>query len=559
MNAEATTPQHRTRNRWLMSLAIAFSAVVLALGIVAEYAIHNAEPVLRSSIVDTLSSWFHSRVQLDELHISLPHGIEVRGSGLRILYLAAPGTLQGAGTLKPMLSVNQFLFHISLYDLRHLSTRIERVHVQGMELHIPPHSAIGFLTQSEPQNASKKPRFNLSLGKVECKDAKLFIDTDKPGKDPLEFDIQSLELTDVGAGRPLLYTADVINPRPKGHVHASGHIGPWQSADPRATAIDGSYQFDNADLGTIKGLGGILSSTGAFNGQFGHLNVDGVTSTPNFSLDVSGHPMPLTTNFHAIVDGTTGDTTLAPVHAKLGSSMFTCNGAVMRIRGRGHDIALAVDMPRGRIEELLQLGVKTEPPVMSGAVRLKANLHIPPGNVRVAQKMQLAGKFNIQDVEFSNARLQDRIDGMSMRAQGRPEDVKLAGNDNKAEVASQMAAEFSLANATMMVNSLSYQVPGVHVQMDGVYSLDGNVFEFKGHVRTNATASQMVTGWRSALIRPFDGLLKKNGAGVELPISVSGTRGDVRFGLAMHNVGESTKDIAADVKARKQAQAATPH
>jgi hypothetical protein len=231
----------------------------------------------------------------------------------------------------------------------------------------------------------------------------------------------------------------------------------------------------------------------------------------------------------------------------------------MRIRGKGHDIALAVDMPRGRIEELLQLGVKTEPPVMRGAVRLKANLHIPPGNARVAQKMQLAGKFNIQDVEFSNARLQDRIDGMSMRAQGRPEDVKLAGNDHKAEVASQMAAEFSLANSTMMVNSLSYQVPGVHVQMDGVYSLDGNVFEFKGHVRTDATASQMVTGWRSALIRPFDGLLKKNGAGVELPISVSGTRGDVRFGLAMHNVGESTKDIAADVKARKQAQAAAPH
>jgi hypothetical protein len=85
--------------------------------------------------------------------------------------------------------------------------------------------------------------------------------------------------------------------------------------------------------------------------------------------------------------------------------------------------------------------------------------------------------------------------------------------------------------------------------MDGVYSLNGEVFEFKGHVRTDATASQMTTGWKSLLLKPVDPFLKKNGAGLELPIQISGARGDVHFGLAMHgSSNESTDEMKQDLK-----------
>jgi hypothetical protein len=60
--------------------------------------------------------------------------------------------------------------------------------------------------------------------------------------------------------------------------------------------------------------------------------------------------------------------------------------------------------------------------------------------------------------------------------------------------------------------------------MEGKVQLVGSTFEFRGKVRTDATASQMTTGWKSLLLSPFDRLLKKNGAGVELPIKVTGTR-----------------------------------
>ncbi len=86
--------------------------------------------------------------------------------------------------------------------------------------------------------------------------------------------------------------------------------------------MKGDYSFSNADLSTIKGIGGILSSTGRYSGTLGGIVVDGTTDTPDFRLSISGHPVPLHTEFHAIVDGTDGDTYLQPVKAQLLNSLF---------------------------------------------------------------------------------------------------------------------------------------------------------------------------------------------------------------------------------------------
>jgi len=61
----------------------------------------------------------------------------------------------------------------------------------------------------------------------------------------------------------------------------------------------------------------MLSSVGEFTGQLNNIVVDGTTETPDFSLDTANHPMPLHTKFHAVVDGTNGDTYLQPVDARL--------------------------------------------------------------------------------------------------------------------------------------------------------------------------------------------------------------------------------------------------
>ena len=64
----------------------------------------------------------------------------------------------------------------------------------------------------------------------------------------------------------------------------------------------------------------------------------------------------------------------------------------------------------------------------------------------------------------------------------------------------------------------------------------------------------MVTGWKSALLTPFDSLFKKNGAGLQLPISISGANDTVHFGLAMHGVDEPLPQIEADLRTTHPAQ-----
>jgi len=538
---------HRTRDRWLAAVAIALGAFLIAFVITAEYVAHHIGPLLRSSVVTTLSNRFHSPVELDSLQVSVATGLKVEGRGLRIFYLAGPtqpDLKQKQGLpAPPMFSVNHFIFHTSLHSLLHFKADIARVDIDGMDLHIPPHSG-----PHTPHTTASDSRIKISVAKFYCKNVHLVIENANPEKVPLSFDIQSLKLTDIGIGGPMRYEAFLINPKPVGNIHAPGHFGPWHTDDPRSTAIDGDYTFTQVNLATIKGIAGTMTAAGRFAGRLDHITIDGTDSTPNFSLDISDHPMPLETKFHAYVDATNGDTTLAPVQATLGHSHFTAQGTVVNIHGKGHDINLTVTMPGGRIEDLLQLGMKTQPPIMHGIVTLNAKLRIPPGDVRVVQKLQLAGKVHIQSVEFTNAKLQDRIDSLSMRAQGHPGDSKAAGSDLKPEVASQMTVDFSLANALLLVPSLNYQVPGGNAQMHGAYSVNGSAFQFLGHISTDASPSQMVTGWKSALLTPFDPLFRKHGKGLDLPVSISGVKNDVHYGLAMHNVDETPQQIANDLR-----------
>jgi len=60
--------------------------------------------------------------------------------------------------------------------------------------------------------------------------------------------------------------------------------------------------------------------------------------------------------------------------------------------------------------------------------------------------------------------------------------------------------------------------------------------------------SQMVTGWKSALLTPFDPIFRKHGKGLVLPVSIGGVKNDVHFGLAMHGADETPQQIANDLR-----------
>jgi hypothetical protein len=509
------------RRRWIVWTAVGIVGVAIAAGFGVEWGMRQIEPMLRRKVLATLSARFNSPVELDRLSLSMSKGVMVTGGGLRILYLAGPTKPDARPNAPPMLTVESFEFSTGWRELLRPTTRVVSVKVRGLQVNIPPKEERGVAMPDDPKRRGQ-PKLGIAVDTIECTDAKVVIETSKPDKKPLEFAIGRLVLTDVGAKKPFNYEAVLVNPKPVGKVRSTGHFGPWQDDNPRDTPLDGSYEFTHADLSSIHGIEGILSSMGRFGGTLGNIAVDGVTDTPDFRLDVSDHALPLHTEFRAVVDGTTGDTRLEAVKARVGRSELMAAGAVIRSEGvRGHTTDLHVVMEKGRIEDMLVLGLKANPTLMRGALALKTHILIPPGPVSVSRKMRLEGTFAIRGAEFNDAQMQQKVDAMSMRAQGKP---KLANAQDAEVVASSMSGRFAQADAVVQVSELNYQMPGAQVQMEGKVELVGSTFEFHGKVRTEATASQMTTGWKSMLLSPFDKLLKKNGAGLELPLKVTGTR-----------------------------------
>lgn len=491
--------------------------------IIAEVVLHHAGPILKGRVIETLSTRFESKVELDTLDVSLLHGLQVTGGGLRIY---PPDDVIAAGAAEPLIAVRHFDFRAGIAGLFIKPMHVSSVHVSGLDIHIPPKE----YRQQASRPKKRGGKIKIVVGEILCDDSELIIGTAKPGKDPKDFALKHIVLHDVGGNAAWPYDATLTNAIPRGNIHAIGTFGPWNLESPGDSAVIGDYTFDQADLGTIKGIGGILSSTGKFNGQLNRIDVNGTTDTPDFQLDTANHPVSLKTQFHAIVDGTSGDTYLQPVAATLGESKFTCAGSVINIKGKGHLIDLDIDIPAGQIQDFLNLAVKTQPPVMSGALNMKAKLNIPPGKESVTQKIGVRGRFLLTGIHFSSPNVEDKVDMLSLRAQGKPGEARPGAPD----VHSQMRGAFDLRSGRMTFSQLNYALPGATVQLAGQYTLDGKKFEFTGKVRTDAKLSQMTASWwKSLMLKPVDPFFHKNGAGAEIPVKISGTNTSPKFGLDM--------------------------
>src|SRR5262249_22240278 len=162
--------------------------------------------------------------------------------------------------------------------------------------------------------------------------------------------------------------------------------------------------------------------------------------------------VPLKTTFHAIVDGTNGNTYLQPVQAKLFDTAFTASGQVVQsVEPKGHHIQLDVSLPNGRIEHLLLLAMRTSPPVMTGSVQLQPKLDLPAGPADVSDRLYLNGNFHLRGAHFSNENIQSKVDALSMRSQGKPKEAKDDIPDN---VQAQMSGNFVLKNASVHLPDL---------------------------------------------------------------------------------------------------------
>jgi hypothetical protein len=538
------------RHRWLAWIAASLVLLLAALAVIVSILFRRAEPFLRARIVAALQDRFHARVELDSFHMSLVDGLQAEGHGLRIW---PPAQVEGVNvppapdSSDPLISLDEFHFHAPLQYKPGKPIHISVVELKGLEIHIPPKSH--FVHSSSPKaDGDEKPSaagglISFAIDTVECTSAHFVLETSKPGKLPLDiafahFKVRGSDGGSIQAESSMHFEAELTNPRPVGKVNTSGTFGPWFVEDPGESPIQGEYQFDHADLASFKGIAGILNSTGKYQGTLRDLVVDGDADTPDFRLTHFGNALHLQTHFHAKVDATNGDTWLDPVEATLGHSHFTAQGQVVRViapdpatglpASKGHDIALNVNVDSARIEDFLRLTSHNSTPLLTGALTMKTTLHIPPGPAPVHERLALKGAFNLDQARFTSAKIQDGLTQLSLRGQGRPGDVK--GTD-PTTTRSAMVGDFQMAGGVITLPALTYTVPGAAIVLKGTYKVEGGAMDFTGSAKLDATVSQMVGGMLGALLKPADRYFKKDGAGTVVPIKISGTREDPKFGV----------------------------
>lgn len=517
------TPK-RPSGKWLVLLSF-FSIVALLSGVLLWRSLH-VDKFTRDWVVRSLSERFESEVKLAGLHVTPFPEMSVQGRDLTIYHRNRRDI--------PFIHIDSFTFRLGVLGIFRVPHEIRGIGVQDMTITILPRDKSKQDTRPPARSdVSTKAEVNplpaIVVDEIICEETTLLILPKDAAKPPLDWDIHALNLYHAGAQQAMEFRGTLTNAKPEGEIATKGSFGPWNLDDKGATPVSGTYQFTDADLGPFPGIAGILSSNGKYGGELDTLEVSGETDTPDFSLDRVGKPVPLHTEYSATVDGLTGDTYVHPVRATLIKSVFVAEGSVVKVPDRGHNISLNIHAPDARIQDILALALKAETPLMRGPAKINAKLFLPPGKIKVIEKMTLDAEIAVANAHWNSPKIRAELESLSRHGEGK------SGDDEAGSSVTDLQCTFHLEKGVMHFSSVTFSVPGAGIKLAGNYAVQGGELDFKGKIRLDAKISQLVTGVKSVLLKPFDPLFNKNGAGTELPITVTGSADNPVFGVTVFN------------------------
>jgi len=501
--------------RGLLWITVGSGAGLIVVLLLIAARVPFSSETLRQQVVATLGERLGADVALKELHIRVFPRFHAHGIGLEIRD-------KKRRDVPPLISVKTFEIHADLVGL--MRKHVAEVQVYGLEIDIPPGKGEAAGKAGAP--GSPGAARDVIVDNLVSTDARLVIIPGKPGKEPKTWAIHKLHMRSVSFDRSMPFDATLTNAIPPGEIKTSGNFGPWIAGDPGATPLDGKFTFAHADLSVFDGISGILSAHGAFGGTLERIDIHGETETPQFTVAVGGHPVPLHTNYHAVVDGTNGDTILERIDGSFLKTSLVAKGSVVDMPGKaGRQVVLDIVMDQARVEDVLRLVVKSAKPPMIGALKLTTKFVLPPGHRDVVDKLRLDGQFSIARVQFTEINVQDKIDELSHRSRGKSPDVE------QQHVVSDFKGRFRLADGRLMLPALTFAAPGAAVSLAGSYALRPEMLDFNGTLRMDAKVSETQSGFKRVLLKVVDPLFSKDGGGSAIPIKIVGRRNNPSFGL----------------------------
>ena len=331
----------------------AVAAILLGLGQYISVYAHR-------QLIDALREHYQSDVQVRSIRVSLLPPFRGTIEGLEFRH-------HGRKDVPPLITIRRASASMGIVGLLQSPKRVREVTLEGLQIHIPPRGEKRPEDDRVRSRLERQPRSPLVIESIVADGTILRVLPRKSGKEPLEFEIRRLHLHSVGIDRPMEFDAELSNAKPPGSIHSHGRSDRGRRRTGRYSGVR-RLHLSGADLSVFRGIAGILSSQGSYNGKLQRIEVQGTTDTPDFMVGLSGHPVHLKTEFSATVDGTDGDTYLHPVIAHFLRSTVVANGSIASTpKLKGKTVALDATVEHGRVEDILQLAVKSDQPALTEA------------------------------------------------------------------------------------------------------------------------------------------------------------------------------------------------
>jgi hypothetical protein len=329
------------------------------------------------------------------------------------------------------------------------------------------------------------------------------------------------------------YRVKMRNPEPPGEIVSDGHLGPLTAGDVGKTPVSGGYLFQQADLGALGGIAGTLASDGKFSGVLGRIEFRGQADVPDFEVVRSKHRGRLVTQFQGSVNGLNGDVTLANVSASYLGTRFRAVGTVAHKEGwPGKFASLDVATHDGRMQDLLWLFVRQNPPPMTGRISFQTHVAVPPEGRPFLREVRLGGDFDIEGGQFETQSRQASVNKLSEKARGEKKAQQDTEDDAGHNVNAQLQGHVELRNGVANFMEVSFVIPGAEAHMHGAYDLLNEKIDLHGTVRMEAKFSQGTSGTKALFAKLLDPIFDKKRGSV-VPVVMNGTYTQPHFGVEL--------------------------
>lgn len=192
-------------------------------------------------------------------------------------------------------------------------------------------------------------------------------------------------------------------------------------------------------------------------------------------------------------------------------------------------ISLAAVATDAHLEDLLRLALQGNQTPLRGIISLQTRIDLGPGEGDLLDRLRLDGRFGARGAHFTSTSAQDKVDSLSRRGLGQPK------NQDIEDVDVGLAGRFALAGGRARLADLAFSVPGATVRLNGSFDLRSEELDFQGHLLLDAKLSRTTTGVKSLIARVLNPWFSDKTGGTDLPIRISGTRSQPKFGLALRH------------------------